>query len=142
MPGLLKIGCTTPSVEEHVEERNAATGVPAPFVIEAVFPSKAPMEDEARVHQWLRETRLVGREFFETDIREALAAIRSVVGCEATFVSLYGIREHCAEICESLVLRAFACTFGTQTPIPSFKSAQNVRVLLLSSLAMLGAASV
>jgi hypothetical protein len=85
MPGLLKIGCTTRSVEERVDELNAATGVPVPFVIEAVFPSKAPLEDEARVHEWLRKRRLSGREFFEADLREAMAVIRTVVGCDSTF---------------------------------------------------------
>jgi len=85
MPGLLKIGCTTRSVEERVEELNAATGVPVPFVVEAVFPSMAPMEDEARVHEWLKKARLVGREFFETDLRDAVAAIQSVVACKAIF---------------------------------------------------------
>jgi|SRR5207247_7324472 len=85
MPGLLKIGCTTRSVEERVQELNAATGVPVPFVVEAVFPSIAPLEDEARVHEWLKKARLVGREFFEIDLQDAVAAIQSVVGRKATF---------------------------------------------------------
>jgi hypothetical protein len=85
MPGLLKIGCTTRSVEERVQELNAATGVPSPFVVEAVSPSDTPLEDEARVHEWLQKSRLVGREFFETDLREAVAAIQSVVGHKASF---------------------------------------------------------
>jgi len=38
----LKIGCTTRTVLERVDERNGATGLPAPFLIEAVFPSTAP----------------------------------------------------------------------------------------------------
>lgn len=86
MPGLLKIGCTTRGVEERVNELNAATGVPAPFLIEAVFPSIAPLEHEARVHEWLGKTRLPGREFFETDLPDAMAAMRTVIGCEPTFV--------------------------------------------------------
>ena len=86
MPGLFKVGCTTRAVEQRVEELNAATGVPAPFVIEAVFPSGRPLEDETRVHERLKDTRLVGREFFETDLRKVVSAIQSIVGMKAMFI--------------------------------------------------------
>lgn len=85
MPGLLKIGCTNRAVEKRVEELNAATGVPAPFIVEAIYPSMAPLDDESRVHEWMSEVRVVGKEFFEIEVAEALSIIQSVVGKNALF---------------------------------------------------------
>ena len=46
MPGLLKIGRTTRSVGDRVAELNSATGVPAPFAVEAWFESADPQSHE------------------------------------------------------------------------------------------------
>jgi hypothetical protein len=80
MPGLVKVGFTTRAVEERVAELNSGTAVPAPFVIEAVFPSGDPERHEQEVHDRLASTRLPGREFFRTTLPETLQAVAQVCG--------------------------------------------------------------
>ena len=53
MPGLLKIGYTTRTVQQRVQELNRPTAVPTPFEIEAYFRSDGPEAHERRVHQAL-----------------------------------------------------------------------------------------
>ena len=80
MPGLLKIGQTTRSVRDRVAELNSATGVPAPFAIEAWFESAEPQSHESELHKILARGRLPNREFFRVTIEEAITAARRVTG--------------------------------------------------------------
>jgi hypothetical protein len=84
MPGLLRIGLTTRPVIERVAELNSATGVPAPFSIEAFFESSDPNAHESVIHQRLRKHRVPNREFFKIDLKEAIDVARAVMGCEPT----------------------------------------------------------
>ena len=76
MPGLVKVGFTTRAVEERVAELNSGTAVPAPFVIEAIFPSGDPERHEQEVHDRLASTRLPGREFFRITSRCGMVNVR------------------------------------------------------------------
>jgi len=80
MGGLLKIGFSARPVEERIAELNSATGLPAPFVLEAFFLSVNPQADERQIHAKLSERRIPGKEFFELPITEALKVIQSVCG--------------------------------------------------------------
>jgi len=86
MPGLVKIGCTTRRVEERVEELNGASGVPAPFTMEAYFGSSTPEEHEAEIHKRLGAQRVKGREFFEAGITTVVRAVQEVVGARPTYL--------------------------------------------------------
>ena len=77
MPGLLKIGYTTRTVQQRVQELNGATGVPTPFVIEAYFRSEAPEIHERRVHRALASHR-AGKEFFRINVEGAKAKVAEV----------------------------------------------------------------
>jgi hypothetical protein len=79
MPGLL-IGQTTRGVDERAAELNAATGVPALFVIEAWFESTDPQSDENQLHRHLTDSRLEGRKFFRTSLENALQTAQRVLG--------------------------------------------------------------
>ncbi len=83
MPGLLKIGCTARPVDERVQELNAATGVPEPFVVEAYFESFSPEQHEAQIHKKLSAQRVKGKEFFEVDLTSALRVAQEVVQSRA-----------------------------------------------------------
>lgn len=86
MPGLLKIGHTGRCVEERVQELNSATGVPAPFLIEAYFPSMQPQEHEAEIYHRLLTHRIGDREFFDCDAGKVLAVIEEVVGWPPSYL--------------------------------------------------------
>jgi hypothetical protein len=58
MPDVVKIGSTTRLVEDRVQELNSATGVPAPFKIEAYFATSRPPEGEAAIHKALSHVRV------------------------------------------------------------------------------------
>jgi len=65
MPGLVKIGKTTRSVEQRVQELNT-TGVPFPFFVEHEVLSPNCHELEMEMHVTFRESRVsAGREFFK-----------------------------------------------------------------------------
>lgn len=67
MPGLVKIGMTTRSVEQRVHELNT-TGIPFPFDIYDSFVCPKCDEVEQEVHKALAECRVNdGREFFLCD---------------------------------------------------------------------------
>lgn len=72
MPRLLKVGQTSGSIQQRIDQLSSATGVPKPFVIEAYFVSSAPKEDERRLHETLASYRLPGREFFDLPLEKAL----------------------------------------------------------------------
>jgi len=77
MPGLLKIGMTTRSVDRRVREINAATGVPTPYRVEAVVEALNAAAVEAATHRMLSRYRVNDRrEFFRTDLNTALGAVR------------------------------------------------------------------
>ena len=80
MGGLLKIGFSVRPVEERIAELNSATGVPAPFVLEAFFLSTNPQSDEKQIHSKLSEQRIPGKEFFELPTTEALKVVQSICG--------------------------------------------------------------
>jgi hypothetical protein len=80
MRGLVKIGSTTRPVEARVKELNSATGVPAPFKLEAYFASNNPFADEAKVHAELSSWRLQkDKEFFHCSSIDAIDAISRIL---------------------------------------------------------------
>jgi hypothetical protein len=72
MPKLLKVGQTSGSIQQRVDQLSKATGVPAPFAIEAYFVSPNPREDEKTLHTALAQYRHPGREFFEIPLHDAI----------------------------------------------------------------------
>lgn len=82
MPGIYKVGMTTTSPEVRARELSSATGVPAPFKIEAAFYTHSPLESEKEVHEVLSEWRVNdSREFFELSLGEIIHACSQ--SCEA-----------------------------------------------------------
>ncbi|HCI6306003.1 TPA: GIY-YIG nuclease family protein [Klebsiella pneumoniae] len=82
MPGIYKVGMTTTSPEVRARELSSATGVPAPFKIEAAFYTHSPLESEKEVHEVLSEWRVNdSREFFELSLGEIIHACS--LSCEA-----------------------------------------------------------
>jgi hypothetical protein len=80
MPNLLKVGMTTRTVEERVDEINRATGVPIPFGVWRCWRVSKPAEVERLSHASLAEFRLRGdREFFRVDVTEATRRLRAVI---------------------------------------------------------------
>jgi hypothetical protein len=82
MPGLVKIGITTRTVDDRLSELNSATGVPDPFAVEAYFESSNPLVEESAVHTRLALSRVSGKEFFRMTLAEALTAARVITGRE------------------------------------------------------------
>ena len=78
MPGLVKIGKTTRSIQARVKQLNEPTGIPTPFVVESVYESKTLEKDEKKIHEALSEVRLEGREFFRTSVETATKLCRSI----------------------------------------------------------------
>ncbi|GEM78512.1 hypothetical protein VSU01S_07570 [Vibrio superstes NBRC 103154] len=65
MPGLIKIGMTTRSVEERVRELNRSTSAPASFTIERKFRCRDGLAMEKRLHRKYDHLRFNDkREFF------------------------------------------------------------------------------
>jgi hypothetical protein len=86
MPGLVKVGFTARDFTKRVAELNSGTAVPAPFVIEGVFPSDDPEGHEQQVYRLLAATRLSNKEFFRTEVRDALRAVALVFGGPPKYV--------------------------------------------------------
>ena len=78
MKGLLKIGLSTRPVQERMAELSAATGVPAPFELEAYFVTMDPQGHEQGIHEALAEHRVKGKEFFELTITKALGVAEAI----------------------------------------------------------------
>ena len=78
MKGLLKIGLSTRPIQERIAELDSATGVPAPFEIEAYFLSANPEVHEKQIHAALAQYRVNGKEFFEVSISKASEVAESV----------------------------------------------------------------
>ncbi|WP_316503157.1 GIY-YIG nuclease family protein [Klebsiella oxytoca] len=73
MPGIYKIGMTTTSPTTRAKELSSATGVPAPFKIEATFHCEDPAGSESSIHEALAECRInESREFFKEDLDEII----------------------------------------------------------------------
>jgi ribosomal protein S27E len=85
MPGLVKIGFTERDVFERAKELRAATGVPAPYLVEAYFPARNA-SDEAAVHQALVDNRVPDREFFNVDLEDTLTKVSQICGFPALFL--------------------------------------------------------
>lgn len=81
MPGIVKIGQTTRMIDERLRELSVATGVPQPFVQEALFSSTDPNKDEQKIHNRLSVARVSdNREFFRLTPQQAVGAINSILG--------------------------------------------------------------
>ncbi len=73
MPGIYKIGMTTTSPATRAKELSSATGVPAPFKIEAAFHCEDPAGSESSIHEALAGFRVnESREFFNEELEEIL----------------------------------------------------------------------
>ena len=65
MPGLLKIGFTSRSVQERISELNSSTTTPTPFETDFYFACSEPQNDEALAHEILARYRVnKNRDFF------------------------------------------------------------------------------
>jgi len=88
MPGLLKIGFTTRSIEERVAELGASTATPTPFEIVFYFACNDPQSDEVLAHEVLAKYRInQDREFFKINDGEALRILRAKLCRQEIFVS-------------------------------------------------------
>jgi hypothetical protein len=65
MADLLKIGFSVRPVNERIAELTSATGVPAPFVLQAYFLSSDPPSDEKQIHLKLSKERNQERNFLK-----------------------------------------------------------------------------
>ena len=72
MPGIVKIGMTGNTMFKRLEDLNSATGVPAPFQIEAYFQVEDPRSGERYLLDFFEKFRLPGREFFELTAKEVV----------------------------------------------------------------------
>ena len=71
-PKYLKIGFTTRSVEERVNEINSSTGVIVPFGVRAIFNVENAHDLETKIHRGLSEFRIrKDREFFNMEFQVA-----------------------------------------------------------------------
>jgi hypothetical protein len=87
MRDLLKIGLSTRPVQERILELSSATGVPAPFELEAYFVTMDPPGHEQQIHTALVEHRVKGKEFFEVQIAKALHVAESICGRPPTYLN-------------------------------------------------------
>lgn len=72
MPGLVKIGFTTRTLDQRMSELNTS-GMPKPFELGAAFSISNPEVCESEIHKTLSNKRVNrGREFFKIDLRDAL----------------------------------------------------------------------
>jgi hypothetical protein len=113
MPGLLKIGLTTRSVPERLQELSGATGVPSPFMVEAYFESSDPQEHESTVHRKLHRHRVAGKEFFRVGLDEAVDCLRAVTGS----VPLGNVQQLSSDERSLMVLRDHIIASGRSAPV-------------------------
>lgn len=72
MPGVIKIGFTTGTIEERIRQLST-TGVPLSFEVAAMFKVNDPQGCEKEIHDCLAEYRINnGREFFKISLKESL----------------------------------------------------------------------
>ena len=67
----LKIGFTKRELKERIKELNSSTSIPGKFKLEAAYTSKAPEDDEKKVHTHFSNER-VDKEFFKIEIKLAI----------------------------------------------------------------------
>lgn len=79
MPGYVKIGMTTRSVQERMAELYT-TGVPVPFRCVACKRVQAVESVEARVHKVLADYRVPYREFFRVDVDKVITLFGLLAG--------------------------------------------------------------
>ena len=77
MPDLLKIGFTTRSIEERVQELSS-TGVPGKYTVELYFRTDDASQFELLLHRTLREFHFE-KEFFKADIETVIKAIHALI---------------------------------------------------------------
>jgi hypothetical protein len=76
MPGLVKIGVTTGSVQERARALSGVTGVPTPFQIYYAMKCTCGADVEKRIHKTLDECRVnPGREFFRMAPEDARTSL-------------------------------------------------------------------
>lgn len=79
MPGLVKVGYTTRTLEKRLEELNT-TSIPMPFQIGVAFAVYDPEKCESSVHEELKENRLNNdREFFKIELLQAIELAYPIV---------------------------------------------------------------
>ena len=79
MPGMVKIGLTTRTVQQRISELNRASGVPTPFKIEYVFEVSDCHAVEKAAHRELSRSRVASnREFFAVTPDEAKNVIQAI----------------------------------------------------------------
>ena len=77
MPGLVKIGCTTGSVEDRIYDLSAASGVPVAFQCHFAAQVSDMAAKERTLHQLFSDKRVnPRREFFEVAPEKVVLAIR------------------------------------------------------------------
>lgn len=74
MPGLVKIGVTTDSVEARRQALSRSTAVPAPFEVLCYAKVRKAYDVEALLHRTLAHCRLPGKEFFRVETACVIAA--------------------------------------------------------------------
>jgi hypothetical protein len=79
MPGMVKIGMTTSTVEERAKQINAATGVPTPWIPVYKFRCYGSRYLEQEVHKYLNQNRINDhREMFDIDAITAQKVIERI----------------------------------------------------------------
>ena len=87
MPGLVKIGKTTQSVEKRMKELSSPTGIASPFICAyAVAVGDYDIKDyEKLAHNAFNELRHAhNREFFKVPLQDAVSLMRMIPGIEVT----------------------------------------------------------
>lgn len=80
MPGTLKIGKTERPINQRIDELQT-TGVPTPFMCEALFASNDYDSDERRIHKEFKACRVhPAREFFKLSREDAVLKISDLLG--------------------------------------------------------------
>jgi len=77
IPDLLKIGFTTRSIEERVQELSS-TGVPGKYTVELYFQTDDAPQFELLLHRTLREFHFE-KEFFRADIETVIRAVHGLI---------------------------------------------------------------
>ena len=80
MPGLVKIGMTTRSVDQRVKELSASTSLPTPFKVVHCWPVHDPAAVEAVLHKRLDVYRINHRrEFFRVDTADIVQMMPRII---------------------------------------------------------------
>lgn len=109
MPGIVKIGQTTRKIDERLRELSISTGVPQPFVREALFSSTDPNRDEQNIHNRLSVARVSdNREFFRLTPQDAVGAIKNILG-RLPFEGSYDGADEFAELWQPKAVTGLTC---------------------------------